>query len=171
MHTSFELQPTLKGNLVLVRPLKNNEFQELFKVASDPLIWQQHPQKDRYKKEVFQTYFDGALESGGAVVIEDAQNQIIGASRFYNYDPKNSQITIGYSFLARNFWGGQYNREVKSLMINHALKYVTSVCFEIGEHNIRSQKAIEKIGAKLIRTQSLDSVKHLVYEIRSVPSK
>jgi N-acetyltransferase len=145
---TFDLQPHLKGELIELRPLKPADWDELFAVASDPLIWEQHPEEDRYTENVFRVYFTGALESGGAFVIIDRQTeQIIGSTRFYGYDPEKSEIEIGWTFLARRYWGGRYNAEMKRLLLNHAFRYVESVVFFVGENNVRSQKAMEKIGA------------------------
>jgi RimJ/RimL family protein N-acetyltransferase len=145
---SFELQPILKGELIELRPLTPEDWDDLFSVASDPLIWGQHPESDRYKEEVFRAFFTGALESGGALIAIDAKTQqIIGSTRFHGYDPEKSEIEIGWTFLARKYWGGRYNREMKQLMLAHAFKFVENVVFFVGENNIRSQKATEKIGA------------------------
>jgi RimJ/RimL family protein N-acetyltransferase len=144
----FELQPNLKGKLIELRPLAPADWDELFAVASDSLIWEQHPERDRYKKDVFRIFFKDALESGGAFVIIDRKTQrIIGSTRFYGYDPKKSEIEIGWTFLARKYWGGQCNAEMKRLLLNHAFKFVENVVFFVGEDNVRSQKAMEKIGA------------------------
>jgi N-acetyltransferase len=145
---SFDLQPHLKGELIELRPLTREDWNDLYAVASDPLIWEQHPESDRYREEVFKIFFEGALESGGAfVVIDSKTQQIIGSTRFHGYDPEKSEIEIGWTFLARNYWGGRYNREMKQLMLDHAFKFVESVVFFVGENNIRSQRATEKIGA------------------------
>jgi RimJ/RimL family protein N-acetyltransferase len=144
---SFALQPTLEGKLLTLRPLRPDDFQELFAVASDPLIWEQHPNSDRYQGEVFKEFFREALESGGALIAIDAKDgRAIGSSRFHGYDQEKSEIEIGWSFLARSYWGGKYNREMKQLMLQHAFQFVNSVIFVIGTRNLRSQKAIEKIG-------------------------
>jgi len=144
---SFDLQPNLKGELIELRPLAPEDWNELFAVASDPLIWQQHPESDRYKEDVFKIFFREAMECGGAFVIIDTKNQqIIGSTRFYGYDPERSEIEIGWTFLARKYWGGRYNRELKQLMLAHAFKFVENAIFFVGENNIRSQKATEKIG-------------------------
>src|SRR5207245_257212 len=120
----------------------------LFTVASDPLSWEQHPERDRHEKDVFQVFFREALESGGAFVVIDAKTQqIIGSTRFYGYDPEKSEIEIGWTFLARKYWGGRYNWEMKRLMLAHAFKFVENVVFYVGEKNFRSQKATERIGA------------------------
>jgi len=145
---SFDLQPDLKGELIELRPLTPEDWDDLFAVASDPHIWEQHPDSDRYKEDVFRVFFREALESGGAFVVIDAKTQqIIGSTRFYGYDPERSEIEIGWTFLARKYWGGRYNREMKQLMLAHAFKFVESVVFFVGENNVRSQKATERIGA------------------------
>jgi len=144
----FDLQPHLTGELIELRPLAPEDWDDLFAVASDPFIWEQHPESDRYKENVFKVFFREALECGGAFVVIDAQTQhIIGSTRFYGYDPDKSEIEIGWTFLARKYWGGGYNAEMKRLLLNHAFKFVESVVFFVGETNFRSQKAMEKIGA------------------------
>lgn len=145
---AFELQPHLRGQLIELRPLAPEDWDELFAVASDSLIWEQHPERDRYKEEIFRVFFKDALESGGAFVVVDKNRQhIIGSTRFYGYDPEKSEIEIGWTFLARKYWGGRYNREMKELLLDHAFKFVETVIFLVGETNFRSQKAMEKIGA------------------------
>ena len=143
----FDLQPILKGKLLELRPLKPGDFHDLYAVASDPLIWEQHPANDRYKEDVFRRFFQDALESGGALIAHDCKNgKIIGSSRFYGYDEEKSEIEIGWTFLARAYWGGIYNREMKHLMLQHAFQFVNSVVFLVGQKNFRSQRAMEKIG-------------------------
>jgi len=145
---SFDLQPHLKGKLIELRPIAPEDWNDLFAVASDPLIWEQHPESDRYKEDVFKVFFKDALESGGAFVVIDTKNKrIIGSTRFHGYDPEKSEVEIGWTFLARKYWGGRYNREMKQLMLGHAFQFVENVVFYVGENNIRSQKATEKIGA------------------------
>src|SRR5882724_5888155 len=144
----FDLQPHLKSELIELRPLRPDDWDELFAVASDPLIWEQHPENDRYKEDVFKIFFEDALRSGGAFVVVDTKSQqVIGSTRFHGYDPEKSEIEIGWTFLARKYWGGRYNREMKQLMLAHAFKFVENIVFFVGENNIRSQKATEQIGA------------------------
>ena len=150
---AFDLQPHLKGELIELRPLTANDWDELFAVASDGLIWEQHPEPDRYKEDVFRVFFKDALDSGGAFVIIDRKTQrIIGSTRFYGFDPEKSEIEIGWTFLARKYWGGRYNAEMKRLLLNHAFRFVESVVFFVGEDNVRSQKAMEKVGAIKVGT-------------------
>jgi RimJ/RimL family protein N-acetyltransferase len=143
----FDLQPTLTGQLLELRPLRPEDFPALFTVASDPLIWEQHPARDRYREEVFKEFFREALESGGALVAIDKEDgSIIGSSRFYRRDEEENEVEIGWTFLARSYWGGRYNGEMKQLMLGHAFKFVESVVFLVGPGNLRSQRALEKIG-------------------------
>ena len=166
----FDLQPTLTGELVVVRPLRPDDFEELYRAASDPLIWEQHPQSNRHERAVFKDYFDGAIASGGAfAVIDRSSGRIIGSSRYWNLEP-GSEVEIGWTFLERQVWGGPYNAELKALMIRHAFRFVERVVFVAGEDNVRSQKALQKIGATFVaKTQRPGPdgvVRHnLVFEI------
>jgi N-acetyltransferase len=144
---AFDLQPILKGELLELRPLRHEDYHDLYAVASDPLIWEQHPANDRYQEDVFARFFREALESGGALIAIDAKDsRVIGSSRFHGYNQENSEIEIGWTFLARSHWGGVYNREMKQLMLRHAFQFVNRVLFLVGPQNFRSQKAMEKIG-------------------------
>jgi N-acetyltransferase len=162
----FDLQPLLKGDLLELRPLAREDFHDLYGVASDPLIWEQHPEKDRYREEIFKRFFSGALESGGALIALDSRDgKIIGSSRFHGYDEQKSEIEIGWTFLARSHWGGIYNREMKQLMLRHAFKFVSSVIFLVGPQNLRSQRAVEKIGGVRVARAEGDSRNSVVYQI------
>ncbi len=147
----FDLQPVLEGVLLRLRPLRPDDFPGLYAVAKDPLIWEQHPNSDRHEEAVFREFFREALASGGALVALDVRDgRIIGSSRFNGYAPDRSEIEIGWTFLARSHWGGVYNGEMKRLMLAHAFRFVSGVLFVVGEKNIRSVKAVEKIGGVLV---------------------
>lgn len=147
----FQFQLALENEFVKIQPLKESDFDLLYSVASDPLLWEQHPSRTRYQREVFEVFFKGAVDSKSAFLVLDAKtNKVIGSSRFYEYDEKNSSVAIGYTFVARTHWGKGYNPALKKLMMKHAFQYVDKIIFHIGAVNIRSQKAIEKIGAKKI---------------------
>ncbi len=163
----FDLQPILKGELLELRPLRAEDFHDLYAVAADPLIWAQHPSKDRYKEEVFKLFFREAMESGGALIaIDSKDDRVIGSSRFHRYDKENSEIEIGWTFLARSHWGGIYNREMKQIMLRHAFRFVSSVIFLVGPQNLRSQRAVEKIGGVLVGSRTDDGGREsFVYQI------
>ncbi len=168
----FELQPVLAGQLLELRPLRPEDWGELFSVASDALIWEQHPARNRYQEEVFKVFFREALECGGALVVVDRKTQkIIGSSRYVGHDPEKREIEIGWTFLARSYWGGDYNREMKRLMLDHAFNFVDSVIFKVGATNMRSRRAMEKIGGVLTDRRSTTEfqgtiVEHVVYHIK-----
>lgn len=141
-------QPTLQNELILLQPLQQSDFESLFAVAADPFIWEQHPNKNRYQREAFQNYFEGAIQSNGALlVIDKASGEIVGCSRFYDYNKGEYSVFIGYTFIACKFWGKGYNPAMKELMINYAFQSVHTILFHIGATNFRSQIAISRIGA------------------------
>lgn len=145
---TFELQPVLSGERIELRPLVPGDWDPLYAVASDPAIWEQHPISDRWREPAFRAFFDEALESGGALAALDrSDGRMIGSSRFHGFDPERSEVEIGWTFLARDRWGGSWNGEMKRLMLDHAFRFVGRVLFLIGPDNIRSQRAVGKIGA------------------------
>ena len=165
-------QPVLEGEQLHLRPLRADDWAALFAVASDPLIWAVHPHHNRWQEATFRAFFDDALAQGGALVaIDRANGAVIGSSRFQAYDPaQGGSVEIGWTFLARSHWGGAYNRELKRLMLAHAFGAVERVDFRIGEANLRSRRALEKIGGRLSeRSNVVDTasgpVRHVVYEI------
>lgn len=161
------LQPTLKGQLLELRPLRPEDWTDLYAAAADPLIWEQHPEKERYREDMFKKFFDGALASGGALVVIDcATKHIIGTSRYAEYEAEQSEVQIGWTFLSRAYWGGVYNRELKQLMIEHALTFVENVVFMVGPSNLRSCKAMEKIGGVRIAPRcDLNGDERVVFRI------
>lgn len=143
----MQIQPILSNDFVRLQPLQNTDFEALYTVASDPLIWEQHPNKNRYQRSAFEIYFEGAMKSGGAFLILDvAHGNIIGSTRYYDFDELHSSVLIGYTFIARAYWGKQINKQIKQLMLAHAFQYVDTVLFHIGAENIRSQIAMQRVG-------------------------
>ena len=153
---NFELQPTLENHCISLRPLRADDFEALYAVAADPLIWEQHPSRTRYQRDVFENYFKGAMESRGALLILDHRTgQVLGSSRYYDWDETESQVAIGYTFIARSHWGRNsagvnYNRQLKTLMLDHAFQFANAVLFHVGAANMRSRMAMQKLGATLI---------------------
>lgn len=146
---SPDFQPTLQGAYVVLRPLRADDYDALYAVAADPLLWEQHPANDRHDETVFRGFFQDAMASGGALIVLDAATgEVIGSSRYHGYDPERGEVEIGWSFLSRTRWGGTYNGEMKRLMLEHAFRFVTRVVFLVGPENRRSRRALEKIGAR-----------------------
>ena len=153
----FNFQPTLTGETISLRALREDDFDDLYACASDKKIWEGHPSSNRYKYSEFTSYFKASIESQACVVIVDKQrNEIIGLSRYYQVNTIPDDISIGFTFLARNYWGGDTNRELKKLMIDYALQYFPAVWLHVGLTNIRSQKATLKIGARFIGEDTLE---------------
>jgi RimJ/RimL family protein N-acetyltransferase len=147
----FSIQTRLKNENVKLAPLQTDDFEQLFAVASDPLVWEQHPNKDRYKREVFENFFQGAMESGGAFkIVKQNTGEVAGSTRFYDYNAEDNSIFIGYTFYGTKFWGSKLNPQVKKLMLDYIFQYVDKVNFHVGKDNIRSQKAMEKLGARKV---------------------
>jgi RimJ/RimL family protein N-acetyltransferase len=168
---AFELQPTLTGELLHLRPLREEDFAQLYAVASDPFIWEVHPARDRYKREVFEQFFSDAMKSGGAFLVADCKSEgVIGSSRYFGYDPAKSEVEIGWTFLARSHWGGKHNFELKRLMLRHAFRFVENVVFLVGPQNWRSQRAMEKIGGVFIGTRTGSTGQESVVYLITRPS-
>lgn len=145
---NFTIQPILENEYVILIPLLQEDFEELYSVAADPDIWKQHPNKDRWKKEVFLTFFEGALQSKGAFkIINKTDQSVIGSTRFYDYDDQENSILIGYTFYATKYWGKGINHSVKKIMLDYIFQFVSNVYFHIGSQNIRSQISITRLGA------------------------
>lgn len=170
--STLNLQPKfLENDLIRLIPLEEQHFEELYNVASDPLIWEQHPIKDRYKKEIFKPFFDAAINSKSSFLILDKKSaEPVGTTRFYDYKPENSNIAIGFTFIGRKFWGGAYNQSTKKLLIDYAFKKVNAILFHVGSENIRSQKAVLKLGATKINEINFPptdvGILHYEYELK-----
>lgn len=168
----MDRQPTLENERLLLRPLREDDWEALFAVASDPAIWEQHPMHDRWREEVFREFFADALARGGALAIIDKNSgDVIGSSRFQAFDPEDGgSVEIGWTFLARKFWGKGINQQMKKLMLEHAFESIERVDFRVGETNYRSRIALENIGAERTKRTDLTRydgkrVLHIVYEI------
>lgn len=143
-----DIQPILENEKVFLFPLAERDFDDLYRAASDPAVWEQHPNPDRWRLEVFRTYFEGAMQSKGAFkIVEKTSGEIIGSTRFYDYNEQESSILIGYTFLAAKFWGRGFNHAVKISLLDYIFRFVKKVYFHIGANNVRSQIAITRIGA------------------------
>lgn len=148
---SFNIQPIIENDKVILYPLQENDFDVLYAVASDPKIWEQHPNKDRWKKDVFLTFFEAAMQSKGAFkIVDKITENVIGSTRFYDYNKKEDSIFIGYTFYATSCWGKGINHSVKIAMLDYIFQFVSKVYFYIGKNNVRSQIAIGRLGAEKI---------------------
>lgn len=150
------IQPILENETIILRPLQENDFDALFGVASDPKIWEQHPNTDRWKEDIFRTFFEGAMLSKGAFkIVHKGSGEVLGCTRYYDYNEQERSIFIGYTFYATSSWGKGINHAVKALMLNYIFQYVDQVYFHIGANNLRSQIAITRLGAEKIAEEEV----------------
>src|SRR5688572_21693390 len=169
----MDRQPVLEGERLLLRPLTEADWDALYGVASDRELWAVHPSHDRWQEPVFRTFFDDALAKGGALVIIDkSTGAVIGSSRFQFCDRQEEAgaLEIGWSFIARAYWGKGYNAEFKRLMLEHAFRHVDRVVFRVGADNMISCKAMANIGGRLTGATYVEErcgvpVEHVVFEI------
>ncbi len=152
----FDIQPILENDTVILYPLQEEDFEALYVVAADPKVWEQHPNKDRWRRDVFRTFFEGAMQSKGAFkIVDKATGQIAGSTRIYDFDEQENSILIGYTFYGRNYWGKGINHAVKKMMLAYLFQFVSKVYFHIGTNNIRSQIAIARLGAEKVAEQEI----------------
>ena len=162
---SFDSQPTLTGAYVGVRPLRRSDYDALYAVASDPLIWEQHPAPSRCEEGEFRGFFEESLASGGALLVTDLETgAVIGSTRFHGYSKEKGEIEIGWTFLARSHWGGKYNRDLKTVMAQHAFQFVSTIVLFINAENVRSRLAAQRIGA--VAERGLDAEGRMIFRLR-----
>jgi RimJ/RimL family protein N-acetyltransferase len=168
----FSIQPILENEQYQLIPLQQGDFESLYEVASDPEVWKQHPNKDRYRKEVFSIFFEGAMKSGGAFKItEKSSGEILGSTRFYDYNQSDNSIFIGYTFYGTKSWGKGINPQVKKMMLQYIFQFVDTVYFHVGKDNIRSRTAMERLGAENIGEEEIayfgePSRINIIYQIK-----
>lgn len=153
---TIDIQPVLENDKVVLYPLSQDDFEDVYSVASDPDVWRRHPNKDRWRKEVFQTFFEGAMQSKGAFkIVDKTTGDVMGSTRFYDYDEEEDSILIGYTFFATRYWGIGMNQMVKTMMLDYIFRFVSQVYFHIGADHVQSQKSIVKLGVRKIGEQEI----------------
>jgi N-acetyltransferase len=168
---TFSIQPILENDRILLKPLEEDDFEVLYQAASDEKIWEQHPNRDRWKREVFQLYFEGAINSKGAfMIIDKASGEVAGSTRFYDYNEADNSILIGYTFYTTRFWGSGFNPAVKAMLLDYIFQFVDKVHLHVGATNFRSQIAVTRLGAKKIAEKEVayygePSKMNFIYEI------
>ncbi|WP_313566657.1 MULTISPECIES: GNAT family N-acetyltransferase [unclassified Empedobacter] len=174
MKQMINIQPNLENDLVELQPLNENDFEALYLAASDPKVWEQHPNKNRWKRDVFMNFFEGAIQSKGAFKIIDKQtNQVVGSSRFYDYNEQDSSILVGYTFYSTNCWGKGFNPSVKKLMFDYIFQFVDKIYLHVGADNVRSQIAVERLGCKKVKEEQIEyfgeeSKLNFIYQLNKV---
>jgi len=152
----FDIQAILENDKAILYPIQESDFEDLYAVAANPEVWEQHPNKDRWKKDIFRTFFEGAIQSKGAFkIVDKSTNKVAGSTRIYDYNAQENSVLIGYTFYGTEYWGKGINHSVKTLMLDYLFQFVLHVGFQIGANNLRSQIAISRLGAKKIGEQEV----------------
>ncbi|WP_323843179.1 isoleucine--tRNA ligase, N-acetyltransferase domain-containing [Moraxella sp. Pampa] len=157
--TPFVIPNEIDSNNFLLRTLNKDDKDALFEKAKDPVIWELMPEK-RNEPEIFNPYFDKAIKEKAFAIIDKKTGQIVGTTRFYDDKVSDDSIAIGYSFIAKDYWGTCANNEIKQAMLDYAFKQRNKVYFHIIKENERSKKSVEKLGAVY---QSVNADERLAY--------
>lgn len=149
------INPTiLEGYFVTLQKLSFEHLEALAQVAQNPIIWRNLP-IEGWQRPIFNKWITKSLqeqENGNAlvfVIMEAATNRIIGTTRFQDICHEHRKTDIGWTWFAPEAWGLGFNLEAKNMMLTHAFENwnVLKVGFKVDERNLRSQRALEKIGA------------------------
>lgn len=146
----------LRGNYVYLERLKAEDIPTLKELARDERIWEFTRtllMNDAYDEQ-FEKYIAIALNPNPflpqqSFVMRDAQTgAVMGMTRFYKVEPEHKRLNIGYTWYRPEYWGKAHNKECKLLLLQYAFETLgfRRVEFEVAHKNIRSQKAVEKIG-------------------------
>ena len=163
---NLEFTTPLEDETIKLVQVEKKHFSDLYNVAKDPKLWDQHNAKDRWQKEIFSKFFNKGLdnENGLLAIIDKKNNEIIGSTRYY---PHKEKLSIGYTFISRKYWGTSTNFQVKKLMLDHAYQFTDEIYFHIWSNNIRSQKAVQKLGAEYLGSwDEPDQRNHLTYILK-----
>ncbi|MEO6902513.1 MAG: GNAT family N-acetyltransferase [Bacteroidia bacterium] len=145
----------LRGQEIRLIPLEKDHLEELYLAASDRELWQLVP-TDCSDKKKFETAYNFALterEKGNQypfVIFHNQTKKIIGSTRLFDIYPTDKKIEIGWTWIIKNYWGTTVNLECKLLLLTFCFEILKTVRVQLKtrDTNIRSRKAIEKIGAK-----------------------
>ena len=160
----MNFKSNLEDCFLSLSQIKKESFEDLYLVASDPVIWEQHPESDRWKKEKFSIFFFFFLPNkfGLLLIFDTHNNPIFGSTRFYSYNKIDKAIRIGFTFISQKYWGTSTNFYVKKMMLDYTFKYLEKVYFDIGTNNFRSRKAVEKLGAILFSDNKKGDVVYIL---------
>lgn len=147
MHTAA-ITPLI-GQSITLEPLTEAHRDALREAANDPTIWS-YMATSAFGDD-FNPWFDKALKQEFITYIirNNANQKVIGSSRFYFIDHTHHRLTIGYTWLHPSMWGKKINLEAKYLMLTFAFETlrVNRVEFMTDSRNTHSQAAIKKLGA------------------------
>ena len=142
------------GPTVQLQPLKEDHFEELVNLGNDKAIWQHIPVAMNTQFDRLQALISGMVEKGKGTqfpfaILHKASGRLIGSTRFMDMHQQHLKLEIGWTWLHPDHWGTRANPECKLLLLSHCFEVLKTrrVHLKTDEHNIRSRKAIAKIGA------------------------
>jgi RimJ/RimL family protein N-acetyltransferase len=146
----------LENDRVLLQPLTLENFEELISIASQNNLVQYSPSNISTHASL-KDYVETAikqLNNGTSIpfIIYDKHvKAYAGSTRYMNMNFKNKVLHIGSTWIGREFHGSGLNDQMKSLMLEHAFMEMDfeKVEFRVDERNIKSRKAVKKLGCTL----------------------
>ena len=146
---------TLTGKTVDLVSLEKTHFAELEALAKDKRIWEFYP-LDGTNSDTFNRAFETALterEIGNQfpfVVFHKPDNKIIGSTRFLDIQPLHRKLEIGWTWLHPDYWATSVNLECKWILLTCCFErlHASRVQLKANDKNVRSRKAIQKIGGQ-----------------------
>jgi len=146
----------LRGQYVYLETLQPKHMDFLKSLARDARLWEYTKTLllDETFDYQFEKYMQAAFDdraTGGQhsfVIRQTSDDAIIGMTRYYKIEPVHKRLSIGFTWYIPDVWGKVYNKECKLLLLQYAFEelHFQRVEFEVAHQNVRSQKAVEKIG-------------------------
>jgi aminoglycoside 6-adenylyltransferase len=144
----------LKGNTIALIPVEEKYLEELLSFSANPVIWKHLPREIYSREDMLQWYYQAKEDeaAGKAIpfLIQDIQTlEIMGSTRILDLDDANRKAEIGWTWINPKYFGTKVNAEAKLLLLDYAFTKLrlNRIQFRADERNIRSQRAILKIGA------------------------
>ena len=149
----FEVNPVLlKSDSVRLEPLSQGHAQGLFNRGQEVDDWAYMPRSCFVDMADTRQWIDEALQAPGQIpfaIVETGKDKAVGSTRYLNIRPEHRSLEIGWTWLGKEWQRTAINTEVKSLLLSHAFERLgcVRVEFKTDGRNLRSQRALERIGA------------------------
>ncbi|MCC9043996.1 GNAT family N-acetyltransferase [Myroides sp. M-43] len=143
----------LQGTTIDLVPLEEHHLEELYQASGDKELWKQ-VLSDCSDRDTFFTVYRMALEvrDNGMqypfVIIDKQTKKLIGSTQFFEMHEADKKLEIGWTWITCDYWGSVVNLECKLLLLTYCFEVLKTnrVQLKTKDDNLRSRKAIEKIG-------------------------
>lgn len=143
----------LQGTTIDLLPLEEHHLEELYQASADKELWKQVP-SDCSDRDTFFAVYKMALEARDRgtqypfVIVDKQTKKLVGSTRFFEMYEADKKLEIGWTWITRDYWGSVVNLECKLLLLTYCFEVLKTnrVQLKTKDDNIRSRKAIEKIG-------------------------